>query len=170
MDGLSPENLLDHKVWLDDPVEGGDIHMLTVRDRDVGIFRRDIETLLRLGLTRIQSNDPGRVSFYFVDKHAPASAGRSMREGAVSADDFIPVNIGERVYLEAHGQNFIIGYHSRNTYWLSTNPPGERRRWGDRRQITEDIAYVIENGTLPPHSGPRMFERRGAETTRRRRR
>lgn len=66
---------------------------------------------------------------------------------------YLPVNIGERVRFEAHGQSFLIGYHSRDTYWISTDPPGERRRWGTRRQITQDIAYVFENGALPPQSG-----------------
>ena len=42
--------------------------MLTVRDREVSIFVRDIESLIALGLIRIQSNDPGQMSFYFVDK------------------------------------------------------------------------------------------------------
>lgn len=68
MDGLSPQNLLDHKVWPDDRAAGGDIHMLTVEDRDVSIFSRDLESLLKNGLIRIQSNEPGQVSFYFVDK------------------------------------------------------------------------------------------------------
>jgi hypothetical protein len=75
-----------------------------------------------------------------------------MREAGVHPAAYLPVNIGERVRFEAHGQSFLIGYHSRDTYWLSTDPPGERRRWGTRRQITEDIAYVFANGTLPPAS------------------
>jgi len=70
---------------------------------------------------------------------------------------YLPVNIGERTRFEAHGQSFLIGYHSRNTYWLSTDPPGERRRWGTRQQITEDIAYVFENGVLPPASRRMMW-------------
>lgn len=72
---------------------------------------------------------------------------------------YLPVNIGERTRFEAHGQSFLIGYHSRDTYWLSTDPPGQRRRWGTRRQITRDIAYVFENGVLPPQSG-QMWEGR----------
>jgi hypothetical protein len=68
MDSLAPTKLLDHKVWPDDPTEGGDIHMLTVKDRGVNIFVRDIESLIKNGLIRIQSNEPGQVSFYFVDK------------------------------------------------------------------------------------------------------
>lgn len=68
MDSLAPRKLIDHKVWPDDPAAGGDIHMLTVVDRDVSIMVRDIQSLIELGLIRIQSNNPGEVSFYFVDK------------------------------------------------------------------------------------------------------
>jgi hypothetical protein len=71
MDGLRPTSLLDHKVWPDDPA-GGDIHMLTVGDRNMSVFARDLVSLLQLGLVRIQSNDPGEVSFYFLDKHETA--------------------------------------------------------------------------------------------------
>jgi len=70
---------------------------------------------------------------------------------------YLPINIGERVRFEAHGQSFLVGYHSRNTYWLSTDPPGQRRRWGTRQEIVEDIAYVFENGALPPASGQMMW-------------
>jgi hypothetical protein len=68
MDGLAPTKLLDHKVWPDDPTEGGDIHMLTVEATDVSIGFRDLESLIENGLIRIQSNEPGAVSFYFVGK------------------------------------------------------------------------------------------------------
>lgn len=68
MDGLAPTRLLDHKVWPDDPTEGGDIHMLTVEDTNVSIGVLDIESLIENGLIRIQSNEPGAVSFYFVGK------------------------------------------------------------------------------------------------------
>lgn len=73
---------------------------------------------------------------------------------------YLPVNIGERTRFDAHGQHFIVGYHSRNTYWLSTDPPGARRRWGDRRQIVDDIEYVLRNGALPPASPRSMWEAR----------
>jgi hypothetical protein len=76
-----------------------------------------------------------------------------MRERGIHPAAYLPVNIGERTRFEAHGRRFLVGYHSRNTYWLSTDPPGERRRWGTRRQIVEDIGYVLENGALPPPSG-----------------
>jgi hypothetical protein len=44
--------------------------MLTtgVDTRSFSVMRRDLESLLDQGLTRIQSNDPGEVSFYF-NKH-----------------------------------------------------------------------------------------------------
>ena len=32
---------------------------------------------------------------------------------------------------------------------------GERQRYGRKAQIIEDVAYVLEYGTLPPASGPR---------------
>ena len=76
MDGLKPRKLIDHKVWPEDPTAGGDIHMLTVVDRDVSIMVRDIQSLIELGLIRIQSNNPGEVSFYFVDKTRSVKEGR----------------------------------------------------------------------------------------------
>jgi hypothetical protein len=66
MDGLRPANLIDHKVF---PGTGGgdkmNVHMLTVSERAMSLFVRDIESLIKLGLIRIQSNEPGQISFYF---------------------------------------------------------------------------------------------------------
>ena len=41
------------------------VHMLTVSERAMSLFVRDIESLIKLGLIRIQSNEPGQISFYF---------------------------------------------------------------------------------------------------------
>lgn len=68
---------------------------------------------------------------------------------------YLPLNIGERRRFEAHGKPFIVGWHSRGNFWLATDPPGERRRWGNRDEIMKDMRYVFENGALPPASGPR---------------
>ena len=57
-------NVLDHKVW---PYEGS--HMLTVpASTKLSIMVDDMKSLIGLGLTRIQVNDPGEISFYFSEK------------------------------------------------------------------------------------------------------
>lgn len=75
------------------------------------------------------------------------------REPHAHPGAYLPLNIGEKARFSAHGRDFIVGWQQRGVYWLSTDPPGERRRWGTRDQIIEDIAYVFENGVLPPPSG-----------------
>lgn len=66
-DSLRPMNLVDHKVF---PDEG--IHMLTTRcGHRLSIMAQDMKTLLRLGLVRIQSNEPGTISFYFYEGDGP---------------------------------------------------------------------------------------------------
>lgn len=72
---------------------------------------------------------------------------------------YVPRTIGDTVRFEAHGQRFIVGYRSRGNYWLRTDPPGQRGRWGNRREIIEDIEHALEFGTLPPPSGE-MWEGR----------
>jgi hypothetical protein len=58
---LRPNNLIDHKVW---PDEG--THMLTARvDPKLSVMAADMKSLLKLGLVRVQCNDPGTLSFYF---------------------------------------------------------------------------------------------------------
>jgi hypothetical protein len=68
---------------------------------------------------------------------------------------YLPLNIGEKTRFEAHGRSFLIGYHSRRVFWLSTDPPGERRRWGSYDQIMRDVAHVLETGALPEPSSSR---------------
>lgn len=60
-DALRPANIEDHKVFPNDGV-----HMLTVKaGPKLSIMAADMRQLLKLGLSRIQSNDMGKVSFYF---------------------------------------------------------------------------------------------------------
>lgn len=62
-DALKPTRVR-HTVF---PDEG--IHMLTIQaGPGFSIMSRDLESLLRLGLMRMQSNEPGEISFYFQDK------------------------------------------------------------------------------------------------------
>ena len=60
----STKLLANHKVF---PDQG--VHMFTVKaDHQFGILKKDLESLLRLGLIRIQSNDPGEISLYFSEE------------------------------------------------------------------------------------------------------
>lgn len=59
-DALKPSNLVSHKVF---PDEGA--HMLTTKLNKVSVMAADMKNLLRLGLLRIQSNEPGTLAFYF---------------------------------------------------------------------------------------------------------
>jgi hypothetical protein len=64
-DAFKPSRILDHKVW---PQRGQtpETHLITVRaDSKLSIMERDLESLQRLGLARIQSNDDCTVGFYF---------------------------------------------------------------------------------------------------------
>lgn len=61
VEALRPNALVDHKVFVNEGV-----HMLVAKvSNRFSIMAADMKTLLRLGLTRIQSNDPGTVAFYF---------------------------------------------------------------------------------------------------------
>ncbi len=42
-----------------------EVHMLTVSSSGVSVMLDDLKILFRMGLIRIQSNDPGYLSFYF---------------------------------------------------------------------------------------------------------
>ncbi len=57
--------VLDHKVWPDDGM-----HMIVVPSTTkLSLFADDLTSLIRvLGLVRIQVNDPGQMSFYFMEK------------------------------------------------------------------------------------------------------
>lgn len=58
---LAPTKLLRHNYFVQDQT-----HMLTVKVNDqLSVMGNDMRTLLRLGLTRIQSNSPGTLAFYF---------------------------------------------------------------------------------------------------------
>jgi len=60
-DALKPSNLVSHKVF---PDEGA--HMLTAKLSRVSVMAADMKSLLlRYGLLRIQSNEPGTLAFYF---------------------------------------------------------------------------------------------------------
>lgn len=65
VENLKPSRLVSHKVFMG---RRGvpETHMLTTMlDSHFSIMRLDMESLLKLGLERIQSNDPGEISFYF---------------------------------------------------------------------------------------------------------
>ena len=49
-----------HKVFPDDPT-----HMFTFDLQGFNIMEKDLQTLMELGLVRIQSNEPNQISLYF---------------------------------------------------------------------------------------------------------
>jgi len=64
VENLAPFRLIGHKVFVDE--RRPTIHMLTARvDGRFSIMRKDMESLLKHGLVRMQSNDPGTIAFYF---------------------------------------------------------------------------------------------------------
>lgn len=74
---------LEHKVF---PSAQGNTHMLTVpANTRFSIFGEDLKTLLRLGLQRIQANDPGKISFYFLADAEPAFSNPRLEQGLRSA-------------------------------------------------------------------------------------
>jgi hypothetical protein len=69
-DAFHKANVIEHKVF---PDEG--VHMITVDTMGrfgFSIMRLDMESLLRLGLVRMQSNRPGTMAFYFFEKDGPS--------------------------------------------------------------------------------------------------
>jgi hypothetical protein len=67
---LAPTKILEHKYFVQDQ-----IHMLTAKvNNNLSVMGDDMKSLLRLGLTRIQSNAPGTVSFYFEGHPVEAAA------------------------------------------------------------------------------------------------
>jgi hypothetical protein len=58
---LAPAKLVSHKVFVKEK-----IHMLTCKvNTQLSCMALDLKTLLKLGLTRIQCNELGTLSFYF---------------------------------------------------------------------------------------------------------
>ncbi len=62
------------------------------------------------------------------------------------------LRIGDRAEIGALG--YVIR-KARNDYVLFAHANTERARWGTAKEIATDIAYLVENGNLPPASGPR---------------
>jgi hypothetical protein len=57
--------------------------------------------------------------------------------------------------FSAHGRTFSAKRLGRSVWHLRDHAVGQRSRFGTRREIMADIAYVLEAGCLPPASGPR---------------
>jgi hypothetical protein len=64
MENLAPRHLVEHKAFVD--ARRPTIHMLTAKvDRHFSVLLKDMESLIAHGFVRMQSNEPGTVSFYF---------------------------------------------------------------------------------------------------------
>lgn len=66
-------------------------------------------------------------------------------------------HIGPRFTVKRKPDSGVRGRTpTERVYVLSDKQDGERKRWGDAKQIAEDVAYVSRYGCLPP-AGPRGF-------------
>lgn len=74
MESLAPKRLVSHKVYVGDPeaptvqepYTKRTVHMLTTHARHgFSVMVDDLKSLIRLGLVRMQSNEPGTIAFYF---------------------------------------------------------------------------------------------------------
>lgn len=63
----------------------------------------------------------------------------------------IPGRVGEKTEFIAHGMRFTVRKLDRRTWSLRADGV-ERCRFGNKQQITEDIAHAEQVGTLPPRS------------------
>jgi hypothetical protein len=83
-----------------------------------------------------------------------------------AAEHVARVRRGKFVYIQfptsswAQGATFRIKKIGREYNLTQVDPRtleavGERARYGRKAQIIEDVAHVLEYGTLPPPSGPR---------------
>jgi hypothetical protein len=87
---LAPGKLVDHKFFPDDGV-----HLLTAKvGHGLSVMADDMKSLLRLGLSRIQCNDPGTLGFYFEGfQGAQPEGGSAPAEEAEPPSD-LPINRG----------------------------------------------------------------------------
>lgn len=69
----------------------------------------------------------------------------------------IPSRMREETQYTAHGITFIVRKIGANTWFLKTPSVKSRARFGNKREITEDVAHTIEYGVLPRSNGPRWF-------------
>lgn len=69
----------------------------------------------------------------------------------------IPRKVGQMVEFTAHGNRFRLKKCSQTTYYLDCPLRSPHCRWGDRKQIAEDVAHCVEWGTLPPAAVNTMY-------------
>lgn len=75
--GLMPQNILEFRVF--EYGDGPPTYMLTTSDRHADFLRRDLQSLLDLGLELIRSNNPGEMSVYFNDRYNKFTSPRHSR-------------------------------------------------------------------------------------------
>jgi len=57
--------------------------------------------------------------------------------------------LGETVTFEMHGKRFHLKKINRTEYFLSCPLSSPRSRFGNRKEILEDIQSISETGVLP---------------------
>lgn len=84
---LAPMKLVDHKFFPDDGV-----HLLTAKvNTQLSVMAEDMKSLLRLGLVRVQCNDPGTLGFYFGGYEGSVPSGGAPLEEA-EPEPALPLN------------------------------------------------------------------------------
>lgn len=69
----------------------------------------------------------------------------------------IPRKVRAEVTFEAHGAKFRVLRCSQSTYMLTCPLVTPHARFGNRKEIAQDIAHCVEFGTLPPFSSHGMY-------------
>lgn len=74
------------------------------------------------------------------------------REQELLATEIKHLPVGQEYRFTGHGIHGdapgLVKRHSRNTYVLFDLHNNERANWGNRKEITEDAIFFLENGRL----------------------
>lgn len=67
----------------------------------------------------------------------------------------LPNRINQLMSFTSHGRLFIVKKLNRNTWHLRDTTISTRSRFGSKREIIEDMIYVLSYGILPPRTDGR---------------
>jgi hypothetical protein len=59
--------------------------------------------------------------------------------------------------FEKNNNHFSVSNKGNNVYILRCKETKFRVRWGNKKEITEDINYIMENGILPKSKNRNWF-------------
>lgn len=66
----------------------------------------------------------------------------------------LPRHRGGEIAFTAHGHRFYVKKITRTDFMMTCPLVSPRARFGNRKQINEDIGYVFDSGALPRSSNP----------------